>query len=225
MAAVGLLAVVGGVYALAGPPEAVHAEGGPIELLQLGFWYSALILLVAAAARGPTPMDRAGALWFYAVAGLATMREFDLHLWPRPENLGRWGMHFRTRWWLDFDVPLAPKLLWGIIGLLLLAALTVPLVRGARVIPRLIRNRDGAVMLFLISSLLCFGGFTTDDLMRHPEFVSEETLRGVEEVIELYAAAAYAGVGAALLAWPLSRRLESPEAVVIVPQRVATAPG
>jgi hypothetical protein len=203
-----LIGVLASMYLLTDPPHHAHAEGGPIEWLQLGVWGVAILMLGAAVLRGPLPIDRVGCFWLFTVAALAMMRELDLHHLPKPENIGAMGMRFQTRWWLNFDVPIAPKLLWGSVGLALMGILLVPVVQHWRAAARLLWGRDPAAVLFGLSTVMCFGGFVMDDLLRHAVFMTEDERQAAEEALEALGAAAFAGVGLAVVSRPVSRRLQ-----------------
>ncbi|HYE01767.1 MAG TPA: hypothetical protein VD963_00890, partial [Phycisphaerales bacterium] len=205
-----LLALVAVAYLAAPVPKEVHAEGGPVEWGEFAAWVLAVLASGLALARSPTRRDRLDALWIHTLAWLATARELDLHERINPEAMGRWGrwgVRFRADWWLDAGAPLGPKLLWGMVALALVGLLALPplLVRAPGL--ALARRCDPPTVLFLLACALLAGGYLSDDLLRHPGFMHEEHLQGIEEALELLGAWAFAASAGATLRRPLTVRL------------------
>lgn len=162
--------------------EAATREFGLIEISQFAVWFlSAAIACMLAARPGPAP-TRLVLLWLGVVALICGARELDVHLWIAPHNFGEWGMRFKLNWWTDLSVPLAPKILWGAIGLCILAALTLPLA-FARLNPiRRLRLGMPDTWLFAIAVVFLGLGGVFDDLLR--EALSDEPRKLAEETTE-----------------------------------------
>jgi len=191
-----LLAVPMGL--LTAPSEglrrAVFSEGGFLELAQLGMWACAALCAAwlffrERAVRG----HRMVTLWLGVLALLSLLRELDLHEALNPEVLGDLGVRYRIDWWLDTSVAWWLKGMWAGVGLVIGAAVVVPLVLAGGVdgMP----HKDSARLRLLAGAAGCLAmGFVFDDLLRRV-ITNEAVKQTCEESWELLGAALFlAGV-------------------------------
>ncbi|MFG0305086.1 MAG: hypothetical protein ACF8Q5_02590 [Phycisphaerales bacterium JB040] len=189
-----LLATPLGLLASPSPEmlRAVYSEGGFIELAQQGVWSASALCagLLFWRERGPHG-HRMVTLWLGVLAVLFLLRELDLHESLNPEVLGDWGVRYRIDWWLDGSVAWWLKGLWAGVGVLVGAAVVVPLVLagGIRGMP----HKDSARLRLLAGAAVCLGmGFVFDDLLRHV-ITNEAVKQTCEEGWELAGAVLYLG--------------------------------
>lgn len=188
-------------------PLTLEEPEGALESVGLIPWLIALPVALLGVARAPTLRDRLDSAWLGTLAALAAARELDLHTRLNPEQLGDWGVRYRSDWWLDPGAPLGPKVLWAAAALALgLALLAFPLIVRAPAL-RLLRAGDTPTWLFVAAACLLGCGYLTDDIMRHSPYISKANLWRIEETFELLGSAAFLGSVACTARWPLTRRL------------------
>jgi hypothetical protein len=223
MAAICALAFLysGACYALWTRKIDVHAEGGPIEIVQWIGWFVAAIISAAAIVRAKVWRDRASSIWLFAIAMLAAARELDLHeaiqhgvSWLPP-------IHFRIDWLLDPAVPLWPKVFWlTVFGVTGAALLIPPLVTKAPGLTFLKRG-DAPTWLLIVSFILLGMGYASDDIIGRGRIgIHYEVTQGMEEIFELLGALIY-GMGAWYeLRAPLTTRIVALGPVSDIPTTV-----
>ncbi|MCL4743177.1 MAG: hypothetical protein KJZ54_13345 [Phycisphaerales bacterium] len=199
------LQIVG--YLVVPVPKEFHAEGGPLEMVQVALWIGAAVVACIAVVRRPSRRDALNAGWVALLAALAAARELDLHESLQTERLGGVVVRFRIDWWLDPGVPIAPRIVWAAVFAALIVALVVPPLAVRPPILRLLRSGDAAAWLFFAAGGLLAAGYALDDLLGRGRIVEDiETLQGIEEACELLGAAAFAGSALHTALRPLSRR-------------------
>lgn len=212
------LVFVGACYALYPRKIDVHAEGGPIEIVQWIAWFVAALIAAIATVRAKTMRDRLSVGWLFVLAILASARELDLH-----EAVARgvsWlpPVHFRIDWLLDNSVPLWPKLFWMSVFALAGAALLIPPLLVKAPTMRLLRSADAPTYMLLMSFSLLGAGYVSDDIIGRGNLgIHYEVTQGMEEIFELLGAIAFA-----LGTWyefraPLSTRIASIAAASSLP--------
>jgi len=129
--------------------------------------------------------DRWLILWHAVICSLAAAREQDLQKYVNPDRFGELGVSFRIAWWLDPAVPLALKFGWVVAGLLVGAALTVPLLRARPRLVLLTLGLDRAVWLFGVGVFFLLLGYGADDLFGRGLIMSTKASEVLEETSEL----------------------------------------
>ncbi len=206
----GLLAVVGGMY-LAWPDwHEVHAEGGPLEILQLagalGSLLTAFVIVLRQRGR-----DRLNGVWLLTLFLLLVARELDLQEQLNEEVLGEWAVSYRLRWWMSWEVPLWPKLMWGGVAAVLGAALFIPptIVRAPAL--RLLRAGDAGAWLFAGGALFYGLGYVLDDVLGRGVLVDGDQGQVMEETCELIGAASFFASTFFTCRFSLAARIEALE--------------
>ncbi|MEX2217169.1 MAG: hypothetical protein WD749_00290 [Phycisphaerales bacterium] len=184
----------------------VHAESGPIELMQNACW-SAAALIAGAEALRRRGTDRLFTAWLFVVGTMAAARELDLHEWLNPDRIGRWGVSFRADWWFSLEsAPLWLKAAWALAFALLAFTLLAPMLALWRPALRLLVRGDAAAGLFAVA-IACMGcGYISDDLLRHAG-LPVEPLQAIEETFELFGAASFLASVILLAHTPFGARL------------------
>jgi len=185
------LGFVGLSYTVADLPIEVHSEGGVIEMLQVMIWSAALVFGLTSSPRSRDGRSRMLARWLAMVAGLALLRELDLHEAANPEVLGAWGIRYRLDWWVSLDAPVLPRVMWAgvFIGLgwvqwwLLVNTRPDPI--GA------LRRGDLSAWMLVGCVALLGSGYAADDLLRN--VLPREPLQAFEELAELIGVTAFLG--------------------------------
>ncbi len=188
-------------------PAFLHAEGGPIETIQLVSWYLAAAISFAACARGPRRDDRLLCGWRGVLALAIAARELDLHERLNSDVIGKFGVHYRLDWWLDGSIPIWLKAGWGMIALAGILLLLLPplLVRPPTV--RLLRVGDTSTWMFLIAFGMLILGYALDDFLGRGTIVeSIQITQALEELAELAGVGAFVSSCLALLFVPYSVR-------------------
>lgn len=129
--------------------------------------------------------DRWLIFWHAVILSIAAGREQDLQKYMNPDRFGELGVSFRIAWWLDPGVPLALKIGWVVIALLVGAALTVPLLRARPRLLLLTLGRDAAVWLFGFGVFFLLLGYGADDLFGRGLIMSTRASEVLEETSEL----------------------------------------
>lgn len=173
--------------------HAVYAEGGYIELAQIGMWITAVIAAgYLFTTERQSRAHRFQTLWLGVLGTVSTLREMDIHEALNPEELeaavglGNLGVRYRIDWVLDETVPFWLKAMWGAIFLAIGAALVLPLIwaGGLKGLP----HKDSArLRLFAAASGCLAMGFVFDDLLR-TVITSEAIKQSCEETWELLGA-------------------------------------
>ena len=207
----GVAAVVLGtaavLYMTFNSPAFLHAEDGPIEIIQLISWCVAAVLAFLACARGPQRDDRLICAWRGVLAVVIAIRELDLHEQLNSETLGNLGVHYRIDWWLDSSVPIWLKAGWATIALAGIGLLLIPplLVRPPTF--RLLRAGDASTWLFILAFGLLFLGYALDDFLGRGTIIeSIQITQALEELAELMGVWAFVGSSILLLFVPYSAR-------------------
>jgi hypothetical protein len=111
------------------------------------------------------------ALWLGVMAGLAALRELDLHVLVNPGNIHllglkpEHGVRFRLDWWTSGRTSGMARAAWAAVGLVLAGLVILP-VAVARVpwLTRL-RQRDTVVVLLAVAAAAMAAGYIIDDLI------------------------------------------------------------
>lgn len=188
-------------------PAFLHAEGGPIENMQLLGWCFAALVSFVTCACGPRRDDRLLCGWRGVLALAIAARELDLHERLNSDVIGKFGVHYRIDWWLDSSVPIWLKAGWGVIALAggLLLLLPPLLVRPPTA--RLLRVGDTSTWLFLIAFGMLILGYALDDFLGRGMIVeSIQITQALEELAELAGVGAFVASCLALLFVPYSVR-------------------
>jgi hypothetical protein len=181
-----LVVVASGVwYARSFGWFSLFIEGSWIELLQVFTWLGGACWAWWRVPRMEAGRDRWLIFWHAVIASLAAARETDLQKYMNPDRFGDLGVSFRIAWWLDPAVPLALKLGWVIIALLVGAALAVPLLRARPRLVLLTLGLDRAVWLFGVGVFFLLLGYGADDLFGRGQFMSTTVSEVIEESSEL----------------------------------------
>lgn len=167
--------------------HAVYAEGGYIELAQIGLWLTGVLAAgwLFFTEREPRA-HRFQTLWLGVLGAVAAVRELDVHEALNPERLGDLGVRYRIDWVLDEGVPVWLKAMWGAVFLAIGAALVVPLILGGGV-KGLPRKGSPRLRLFVAATACLVMGFVFDDLLRHV-ITNHAVKQSLEETWELLSA-------------------------------------
>lgn len=189
------------------------AESGPAENAQVGLWCLSVIGAMASALQAGPGRERWFCAWLAVMAALAAARELDTHFWLNPEYLGDWGVRYRVAWWLKRSTPVLPRVMWGGIGLLAAASVSVLLLKSRPHMVNALRRGDPMAWSFAAAVLALGIGYAADDLLEPGRFVDPLTSRVVEESAETVGAACFlAGVAvAAMRSRKRARLLDSRE--------------
>ncbi|MFG0285582.1 MAG: hypothetical protein ACF8R7_14285 [Phycisphaerales bacterium JB039] len=194
-AACALAVVTAALYARAFGWENLFVEGSWAEIAQQIVWVAgacwAWWRIPRVAGR-----DRWMVFWLAVMASLAAAREQDLQKYLNPKRFGDYGVHFKINWWLDGSVPLWLKAGWALVGLILVAAVTVPLLRARPRLVLLTLGLDRAVWLFGAGGALLVVGYGADDLFGRGQVMSLTASEVLEETCEL--------IGALLIVWSIA---------------------
>ncbi len=153
--------------------KVVAEEYATLEWVQVWVW---LGLAAVAAAACATQRLRRGvylAWWLGVVAGLAALRELDLHVVLNPLNIHLLGLQpeqavrFRLDWLLDGEVSAWLKAAWGLVFGGALAAVLLPFALAGYPWPRRLLNFGGFAWLVATGFGLMALAYVEDDLMRH----------------------------------------------------------
>jgi hypothetical protein len=194
---------IGGWYGLTGQAAPLVVEGHVLETAQAILWGLAVAVTLVSAVRQPTRFDRCLALWLATLAGLALLRQLELH---RYLTL-LFGVRFKTRWLLNSAVPLWSKLLWSGIGVgLAVALVAVPL--GLHVTFRALLRRGDAGSGLLAVAVGCLAlAYAWDDLLGRGLIIRKLHSQILEETFELLGALAFWASTVVSLRWPWSARV------------------
>lgn len=204
VAVAGVLAAMGGLYLFWPNWRHVHAEGGPIEWMQLSCVLGAVLCAAGIVVR-QRGNDRVNGVWFVMLFVLLAARELDLHEDLNEGVLGAWAVSYRLDWWTSFDVPLWPKLLWGGVGAVLGTVLAIPplLVRAPAL--KLLRAGDVGAWLF-IGGFACYAsGYLLDDILGRGVLVHGDEGQVMEEFCELLGAVSFLASTIVMLRRPPTR--------------------
>jgi hypothetical protein len=160
-------------------------EDGWIEMVQVLTWLAGACWALWRIPRVAPGRDRWLIFWHAVICSLAAARELDMQKYMNPDRFGELGVSFRIAWWLDPAVPLALKIAWVVIGLLVAAALTVPLLRARPRLILLTLGRDLAVWLFGLGAFFLMLGYAADDLFGRGLLMSTKASEVLEESSEL----------------------------------------
>lgn len=175
----------------------MFSENGVVETLQIVVWgVSALIAAHLAFRRRPL-RDRVFGGWLAVVAALAVMRELDAHTMLNPETLGDWGVRYRIDWWLSGSAPVPARVLWVLVGAVVIGAAVAPFVWVRPKFVQLLRARDRAWLLFAAGAASVIGGYACDDLLGRDQFLPSAVTKSIEESLELLGVTLFA-LGVAL---------------------------
>jgi hypothetical protein len=105
---VGVMGSLWGWYALTGWADPIVVEGHLVEVTQAVLWGLAAATALVSAVRQRMRFDRLLTFWFATLAGLALVRELELH---RLLTL-LFGVRFKSEWFLNPAPPLWTRLLW-----------------------------------------------------------------------------------------------------------------
>lgn len=187
--------------------NALSREGGILEWLSVICWMAAGLVAFATIWRTPDPPSRILGLWMAWLAGLAAMRELDLHIYLNPQSLGAWGVRFRMDWWSNSGVSIWLKVAWAAVFLIVFIPAVWPPLRLGRVLLNLWRRGDALMGLLALSVVFLALGFVIDDILRPVRVVSHDNKQLAEESTEAIGACIY--FAATLVHWrrPLGPRL------------------
>ena len=168
---------------------AASSESGPLEWSQSVCWLISAALALAAAIRVKDREVRALLLLLAGGALLVAARESDLHTKLNPDVIGYWGLHYRRDWWLSGSSPILPRVLWAVIGLLILAAGSYLVWRGA--ITMFLRGRRHGRLVWTLgaATALMLVAYALDDLLRYRLNLRQSQV--CEETIETVACLTY----------------------------------
>jgi hypothetical protein len=194
---VGLWAAVRGV------PGALLAEDGPLEVFEAVAWFACAATAFGLGWRTPDARGKWGVALLGVLATLAGLRELDAHVHFNPETLGAWGVRYRWDWWTSAQSPVGPRVLWGAIGLLVAAALIVPMVKARAQPLRQLRSGHPGTWLFCLAGGALATGWVLDDVLRG--MLSKEPAKLAEELAELVGVSLYFACVVASIADPPAR--------------------
>lgn len=169
----------------------VFKEHGPIENTQFTLWIISAIVGGLIAWDRRAIRERVFGAWLAMMCVLAALRELDSHIFLNPEFLGSWGVRYRLDWWISLDAPVLPRMFWAIVGVLFLCAVIVPFLRIAPKHVLLLKSRDRAWWMFLISGVALGLGWLFDDVLGRNLFMHPVYTQALEETAELVGAAAF----------------------------------
>jgi len=205
--AVAILASAG--LSLGSDLKTTSSEAGPLEWGQSILWLLSAGLALGAAVRLSNADVRGLLVLLGAGALLVAARESDLHEKLNPDTFGAWGVHFRRDWWADANTPIAPRILWAAIALVLLVGGIYFGSRGARAIFARGSRHGRLIWVLAASALLMFLGYALDDLLRYREGINLRQSQVVEETLEISASLIYL----ATILWAIRlARMSSPPA-------------
>lgn len=187
--------------------NALSREGGILEWLSVICWLIAGLIAFATTWRVLDPHSRIMALWTAWLAGLAALRELDLHIYLNPQSLGAWGVRYRMDWWGNAGVSIWLKAAWAAVLLIVfIPAVWPPLMLG-RLLLKLWRRGDALIGVLALSVVFLALGFVIDDILRPVRVVSHDAKQLAEESTEAIGACLY--LAGTLLQWrrPLQARL------------------
>ena len=200
--------------AFRGVPAGLLAEDGPLELVEAGAWFVCAFVAFAFGWRTPDARGKWGVALLGVLAVLAGLREIDAHIHLNPETLGPWGVRYRWDWWTSADSPVAPRILWLLVGAAVGAALLVPMIKArARPIHQL-RTRHAGTWLFCLAAGALAAGWVLDDVLRG--MLAKEPAKLAEELAELIGVGLYFACVVASITDPPQRDQRVP---VILPSR------
>ena len=197
LGAAGALAIVAAaLYMRAFGWMNLFVEGSWAEMLQQIAWVGGACWAWWRIPRVAPGRDRWMVFWLAVMASLAAAREQDLQKYLNPKRFGEFGVHFKINWWIDGSVPLWLKGAWLLVGAVLLAAMTVPLVRARPRLVLLTLGLDRAVWLFGVGGAQLVLGYAADDLFGRGLVMSTRASQVLEESCEL--------AGALLVVWSIA---------------------
>ncbi|HWQ91255.1 MAG TPA: hypothetical protein VN673_06265 [Clostridia bacterium] len=186
LALITILAVCAAAWLLPAGTDLAR-ENGVIENGSVALWCLTLLLSIVLAIRAEAA-QRLLFVWTGALALVAGARELDAHIWLNPDHLGRFGVRYRTRWWVDDSVPLWLKLGWGLFFLILLWLVLYPPIKHMRVLFSGLRRGSRGVGLLVLAMGFLALGFVMDDLLRTSQALSVGTRQMIEETSEIIGA-------------------------------------
>lgn len=211
IAAVVVSGIVFVAAAIAPKGGELQKEGGILESLSVLLWMLAAAIAIGAALQKRLVGNRGLAFWMGCVAGLAGLRELDLHVWLNPDHLGSWGVRFRLDWWWGGSASLWLKLGWATVFVVVAGLLTGPPLRLHRQLLRRLQAGEVVLGLLALSVIFLVLGFLIDDLLRAVRIFDHRSKQLFEETCELVGAAFYATSTLALWQRPTSAPRASSE--------------
>lgn len=182
------------------------AESGVLESGQAGLWIVSIIAAMIVYTRLAESPSKWGTALLGALASIATLREFDVHIYLNPKAFGPWGVHFRIDWWLETSNPLAPKIIWASLCVGVIAAFCFLGYKSRQPI----RWTQPRPRLLLACFLLVLVGFVFDDILRGG--ISLSLAQRIEESVEFIAAMCF--LGAVLAPGQCETKAAPPEPVL-----------
>lgn len=160
-------------------------EGGPVEIAGGLFWAFSSGAAIFGIWRAPSGRDRLNAVWLAVLSVVACLRECDMHVILNPKNAGWWGVSYKISWWLSSDAPVLPRVMWGLVAVILgiLAVIPPLIVRPPTVL--LVRSRDPATLTFIGSCVLLAVGYLMDDQVGRDQFIPSQESVPIEEIAEV----------------------------------------
>ena len=204
----GVLMPLSIAYVLSSAPARLHAEDGIIEWLSFGCWIPSALICILALVRHDSRDDRLMFRFFFLICVLAAARELDAQVLLNPRYLGRFGVHYKTRWFLSSEVSIYLRLFWFTLFLVLGRIIFSPLIVLRKPLLRLIRSGDAAAGLFLLSAIALATGFVFDDTLRKTTLLDRDIRQAVEEIAELLGTIYFLIGISSLFSKPLSERRE-----------------
>jgi hypothetical protein len=186
--------------------EVLVREGGMLEGLSVGLWVLACLAAFVLAVRSSHGNHRLLAAWMGVMAGLAALRELDLHVWLNPKHLGALGVRFRLDWWMSGEVNPWLKVGWMAFSLVIGFVVFYPPAKLRRLLWRRFLEGDTIVGLLVFAAAFLGFGYVIDDILRPVRFLSSGTKQLVEETSEMIGAILYCAC--TVLQW----RRDGPEA-------------